>query len=76
MKFVFFDKTEAEADIIVELLSQENIPYVTKEKKLGLLCLDEDDEEHYFGTTIYDIEVKTDLSHFDFIKKLADKRIS
>lgn len=78
MKFVFFDKNDLEADIIKEILSQEGIPHITRERTIAFLMSEEDEDEvnDYFVTKSYDIEVRTDLEHFDFIKKLSDKKIA
>jgi len=74
MKFVFFDKEEMETDIIIEVLRQEKINYKTREKVVQYICFDEDLPP--IVEKVYDITINTDLSHFDFIKKITDKRIS
>ena len=74
MKFVFLDNSEYEADIITKVLSQENILFKTKERKLPVYFDDEDDEPCDY-MSLYDITCFTDLAHYDFVKKITNKKI-
>ena len=74
MNFVFLDNNEYEADIITKVLSQENILFKTKERRLPLY-IDDDDEEPCDFVSLYDITCFTDLAHYDFVKKITNKKI-
>lgn len=76
MKFVFFDKSNTEADIILRLLIQENMPFYIKRKVTKDIFFGEDDDEDIIiCEELFDIHINTDLEHFDYIKSVADKRI-
>lgn len=67
--FLLEKKHPIEIDIIVDILKSERIPY-----KLRAIR-----QESYFcpsKTLGYDIEIYSDLEHFDYAKILIQKRIS
>ena len=77
MRFVFSDKTETEADIITTILSEENIPYRTREKICKFMIFTDDDAiEEIDEFSEYDIICETTFEYFQFIKKLAYQKIS
>ena len=62
-QLIFANKTEFEADIIIDFLNQEGISYKTKiSGRMGIVDL-------------YDIYAKTDLNHYLFIKQLSEKKL-
>ena len=73
MRFVFPDNNDNEADIIANFLAQENIPFITKERKVPVYCDCEDDEPCDY-LPIYDIICNTDLAHYDFVKNITNKK--
>ena len=77
IKFVFFDKTPDETNIIIDVLYEEQIPYFLKRKILKNYFFNEDDGEEDFVIMkeLFDIFVFTDLAHFDFVKSVTDKKI-
>ena len=76
MKFVFFDKSKVEMNIITDILSEENIFYKLKTKIKKDIFFDEEDEPEFcIAEELYDINCFTDLEHFDFVKQLATERI-
>ena len=76
MRFVFFDKTETEMELIVEVLKSENI-YYKIERKITHSCFFDIEEEEDFiiSEEFYNIICFTDLNHFDFVKKIAEEKI-
>ena len=80
MKFIFYDKSAVEMSIITDVLYEEKIPYkikkyIVKDFIFGDNEDDEDDEDFCIIEELYNIEIYTDLEHFDFIKQIADERI-
>ena len=73
-EFVFTDNNENEADIITNVLYQENILFKTRQRKVPVYCDCEDDEPCDY-MDIYDISCFTDLEHYDFVKSITDKKI-
>lgn len=76
MKFIFFDKSEYEKELITDLLHSENIKYVIKKEYVEIPydCEDEESElVEYLAN--YNIEVFTTLEKFEFIKVLFDKKM-
>ena len=66
--FLLEKKHPVEVDIIINILKSEKIPY-----KLRAIR-----QENYFAPSKilgYDIEIYSDLEHFDFAKKLIFERI-
>lgn len=77
MEFVFYDKTQTEADLISTILKEENISYKLKKKVLKtVVCDEEEDEDLIFYEDSYEVRCYTDLEHFEFIKHLATKQLS
>ena len=74
MKFIFFNKSIFQTNIIVDYLEQENISYHLEEEieynifQFGIFCEVEEDVK-------YNIVCNTDISHFEFIKYLVKNRI-
>lgn len=72
MKYIIYDKTEYEMDIITDILEEENIGYKTKRHAKEYM-------DCPFGKAfiiLYDIEVENiSYEKLEFIKFLADKRI-
>lgn len=62
MKLIFPNKTEFEADTIIDFLNQEGIKYRTKLIRKGVV-------------DIYDIECDTSYEHFMFVNKLAYNKL-
>lgn len=80
MKFVFYDKSKVEMEIITDVLSEERIPYKIKKYVVkDFIFSENDDDDDDDGICIveemYNIEVHTDLEHFDFVKAIAYKKI-
>lgn len=77
MKFVFYDKTNDETNIITNILYTEKITYFVKEKiiKSFFFAEEEDDDCAIIVEKLYDIYVYTDLAHFDFVKIVANKKL-
>lgn len=66
--FIIERKSLTETDIIIDVLKSENIPYKLRPIKMDVTPWSE-------GKTIgYDIEVFTDLEHFDFANKLIEEK--
>ena len=66
--FLFEKRHPIETDIITDILKSERIPYKLKAIR----------QENYFSPSKilgYDIEIYSDLEHFDFAKKLIIERI-
>ena len=74
MRFVFPDLNEHEADIVANFLDQENIIFKTYRHTVPLYIDCEDDEPYDF-MDIFNIVCNTDLAHYDFVKKITDKKI-
>ena len=67
--FLLEKKHPIETDIIVDILKSERIPYKLKAIK----------QEYYFIPSKilgYDIEIYSDLEHFDFAKILINQRLN
>lgn len=81
MKFIFYDKSKVEMNIITDVLYEEKIPYKLKKYLVQDFVIesddDDDDEEENICIIeeMYNIEIYTDLAHFDFIKQITDKKI-
>lgn len=76
MKFVFYDKSDLETDIITDILYTEKIPYKIKSKEVDVCFFDEEEEIcDCVVKTVYNIYVNTDLDHFDFVNTIAEKKI-
>ena len=71
MKFIFTDKNPVETDIIIDILSLENIPYKVIEQHTSIISMP------FVQTEIitYNIECNTTLEYFDFVKQLAYDKI-
>lgn len=67
--FLLEKKHPIEADIILDILKSEKIPYKLKSIK---------QESLFFPPKIlgYDIEIYSDLEHFDYAKKLISERMN
>ena len=76
MRFVFFEKDLVETNIIIDILSSENISFQTKAIEIEHVFFDDIEEKELIITeNLYDIYINTDLEHYDFVKKIADKKI-
>ena len=78
MKFVFYDKCKVEMEIITDVLAEERIPYKIKKSVVKDFIFSEDDDDDdsiCIVEEMYNIEVHTDLEHFDFVKAIAYKKI-
>ena len=71
MKFVFIDKSPIEVDIITDILHQEHISYKIEEKHTPVITIPFVAAE----LITYNIEINTTLEYFDFINKIASKKI-
>lgn len=71
MKYILYDKTEYEMDIITDILEEENIKYNTKRHAKEYM----DCPIGKAFIVVYDIAIDTTYEHLEFIKFLADKRI-
>jgi hypothetical protein len=70
MRFVWFDKTEYEADIIVSILKKEEVRFTIKsESEQGI---------NMFGCPFskerFNIEVNVSLEYWDYLNKLISER--
>lgn len=75
-KFVFFDKTEYEKEIITDLLHSEGIKYVITQEVLEISCDCEDEDcDCVEFLPNYQIEVYTTMEKFEFIKVLFEKKL-
>ena len=71
MKFVFLDKNAVETDIITDILSTENIRYKVAEKPVTIISMPLMTTE----ILMYDIEINTTLEYFDFVNRIANRKI-
>lgn len=71
MKFVFLNKNPVETDIIIDILTNEHIGYKIKEQAVSIISTP------FISTELitYDIEINTSLEYFDFINKIANKKM-
>lgn len=77
MKFYFYDKSEREKDIILEILHQENIyASVLRKTEKHIAYDDIEDEELIVVVEKFTICIDTTLEYFDFIKMLVEKKIN
>ena len=77
MKFVFCDKSKTEMNVITNVLYEEKIPHKIRPYlvKDYFFSEDDDDDDFCIVEEMYNIEVYTDLEHFDFVKAIAYKKI-
>ena len=73
MKFIFYDKSKVEMNIITDILYEEKISYKIKPYIVKDYFFDE--EDFCIIEELYNIECFTDLEHFDFVKHIAYKKI-
>ena len=76
-KFVFYNKSEVEMNIITDVLYEEKILYKIKKfiVKDFIFNDDEEDEDFCIIEEMYNIYCFTDLEHFDFVKHVAYNKI-
>jgi hypothetical protein len=79
MKFVFYDKSKVEMNVITDILYAEKIPYKIRPYIVKDFFFGDDDEDDDDGFCIieemYNIECFTDLEHFEFVKSIAEEQI-
>ena len=71
MKYILYDKTDFEMDIITDILEEEHISYKTKRHAKEYM----DCPLGRAYIILFNIEVDTSYENFEFIKYLADKQI-
>lgn len=77
MKFYFYDKTEREKDVILDILSAENIrAKVSRDVIKHIFYNDIEEEDIIMVEEKFTICIDTSLEYFDFIKMLVKKKIN
>lgn len=76
MKFVFYDKSDYEKELLTDLLHSERIRYVVKREYIELpIDCDDEDEECFELFPTFHIEIDTTLEKFEFMKVLFQKKL-